>query len=152
MEKLISKNYYLNQSARDGFRSYVQSYASYSLKKIFSVHDLDLAKVAKAFGFSTPPAVNLPVGGLKEPKLKHGEEMNVEGVNGNTEEEGEEDGEETRERQVPNKRRALEKRKEMMGEKNFAKEVYRKKSLTGDQVQWSRWFYLLFLLYNYCSL
>ena len=59
LEKLITKNYYLHQSARDGYRAYIQSYASYSLKKIFNVHDLDLAKVAKAFGFSVPPAVNV---------------------------------------------------------------------------------------------
>lgn len=32
------------------------------------MHDLDLAKVAKAFGFSVPPAVTLPVGGLRGDK------------------------------------------------------------------------------------
>lgn len=26
------------------------------------MHDLDLAKVAKAYGFSVPPAVNIPIG------------------------------------------------------------------------------------------
>lgn len=63
LEKLISKNYYLHQSAKDGYRAYIQSYASYSLKKIFNVHELDLKKVGKAFGFPTPPAVSLPVRG-----------------------------------------------------------------------------------------
>ncbi|KAK0521824.1 ATP-dependent RNA helicase [Tilletia horrida] len=62
LEKLISKNYYLHQSARDGFRSYLQAYASYSLKRIFDVHALDLVKVGRAFGFSVPPKVNLSVG------------------------------------------------------------------------------------------
>ncbi|KAK0568132.1 ATP-dependent RNA helicase [Tilletia horrida] len=62
LEKLISKNYYLHQSAKDGFRSYLQAYASYSLKRIFNVHELDLVKVGKAFGFSVPPKVNLSVG------------------------------------------------------------------------------------------
>ncbi|CAO3670676.1 unnamed protein product [Umbelopsis vinacea] len=62
LEKLIEKNYYLNKSARDGYRSYLQAYASYSLKKIFNVNDLDLAKVAKAFGFSVPPKVNITIG------------------------------------------------------------------------------------------
>jgi ATP-dependent RNA helicase DDX18/HAS1 len=65
LEKLITKNYYLHQSAKDGYRAYIQSYASYSLKKIFNVHDLDLAKVAKSFGFLTPPAVNIPVRGTE---------------------------------------------------------------------------------------
>ncbi|KAI8868288.1 DEAD-domain-containing protein [Ramicandelaber brevisporus] len=62
LEKLVEKNYYLNQSARDGFRSYLMAYASYSLKSIFSVNQLDLAKVAKAFGFAVPPKVNLTIG------------------------------------------------------------------------------------------
>ncbi|KAG2180200.1 hypothetical protein INT43_003989 [Umbelopsis isabellina] len=62
LERLIEKNYYLNKSARDGYRSYLQAYASYSLKKIFNVNDLDLAKVAKAFGFTVPPKVNINIG------------------------------------------------------------------------------------------
>ncbi|SPO28931.1 probable HAS1 - helicase associated with Set1p [Ustilago trichophora] len=66
LEKLISKNYYLHQSARDGYRSYLQAYGSYSLKRIFDIHKLDLAKVAKAYGFSVPPKVNITIGtGLK---------------------------------------------------------------------------------------
>ena len=47
----------------DGYRSYLQAYASYSLKKIFDVNALDLAKVGKAFGFAVPPRVNVTVGG-----------------------------------------------------------------------------------------
>jgi ATP-dependent RNA helicase DDX18/HAS1 len=66
LEKLIEKNYYLNKSGRDGYRSYLQAYASHSLKGIFDVGALDLQKVAKAFGFSVPPSVNLTIGtGLK---------------------------------------------------------------------------------------
>ncbi|KDN39400.1 DEAD-domain-containing protein [Tilletiaria anomala UBC 951] len=66
LEKLIGKNYYLHQSARDGYRSYLQAYGSYSLKRIFDVHALDLAKVGRAFGFAVPPKVNLSIGaGLK---------------------------------------------------------------------------------------
>lgn len=61
LEKLIEKNFYLNQSARDAFRSYLQAYATYHLKKIFDVDSLDLAKVAKSFGFSVPPKVNLAI-------------------------------------------------------------------------------------------
>ncbi|SJX64479.1 probable HAS1-helicase associated with Set1p [Sporisorium reilianum f. sp. reilianum] len=66
LEKLINKNYYLHQSARDGYRSYLQAYGSYSLKRIFDIHKLDLAKVAKAYGFAVPPKVNITIGtGLK---------------------------------------------------------------------------------------
>jgi hypothetical protein len=64
LEKLIAKNYYLHQSARDGFRSYLQAYASYSLKKIFDVNALDLQKVGKAFGFPIPPKVCLALSSL----------------------------------------------------------------------------------------
>lgn len=65
LEKLIEKNYYLNQSARDAFRSYLQAYATYHLKHIFDVDSLDLTKVAKAFGFKVPPKVNLAISSSK---------------------------------------------------------------------------------------
>lgn len=69
LEKLISKNYYLHQSAKEGYRSYIQAYGSYSLKRIYDIHALDLAKVAKAFGFAVPPKVNVTIGtGLKARK------------------------------------------------------------------------------------
>ncbi|CAG8463877.1 2825_t:CDS:2 [Paraglomus occultum] len=62
LEALISKNYYLYQSARDGFRSYLTAYASYSLKSIFNLNNLDLQKVGKSFGFSVPPKVDINMG------------------------------------------------------------------------------------------
>lgn len=81
LEKLISQNYYLNkvrhynsrvvlpcanailsQSAKDGYRSYLQAYASHSLRSIFDVHKLDLVKVARSFGFQTPPRVDITLG------------------------------------------------------------------------------------------
>eukprot|EP00835_Amoeboradix_gromovi_P001893 NODE_97_length_21155_cov_0.234850.p3 type:complete len:509 gc:universal NODE_97_length_21155_cov_0.234850:8815-10341(+) len=65
LETLINKNYYLNKSAKEGFRSFVQAYASHSLKDIFDVHELDLAAVAKSFGFDSPPSVNLQYQSLK---------------------------------------------------------------------------------------
>ncbi|KXN72909.1 DEAD-domain-containing protein [Conidiobolus coronatus NRRL 28638] len=70
LEKLIEKNYYLNQSAKNGFRSYLQSYASYALKKIFDVNELDLKKVAKAYGFPIPPKVNISIGAKEEEELE----------------------------------------------------------------------------------
>lgn len=63
LEKLISSNYYLHQSALEGYRSYLQAYASYSLKRIFDVHSIDLAAVGRAFGFKVPPKVNIGIGG-----------------------------------------------------------------------------------------
>lgn len=81
LEKLISQNYYLNkvrhykslivlqcaneilsQSAKDGYRSYLQAYASHSLRSVFDVHKLDLVKVAKSFGFQTPPRIDITLG------------------------------------------------------------------------------------------
>ncbi|AEO71915.1 uncharacterized protein THITE_2124801 [Thermothielavioides terrestris NRRL 8126] len=59
LEKLIGTNYYLNQSAKDGYRSYLHAYASHSLRSVFDIHKLDLVKVAKSFGFATPPRVDI---------------------------------------------------------------------------------------------
>jgi ATP-dependent RNA helicase DDX18/HAS1 len=62
LEKLIGQNYYLNKSAKDGYRSYLQAYASHSLRSVFDVNKLDLIKVAKGFGFTTPPRVDISLG------------------------------------------------------------------------------------------
>ena len=47
LERLVEKNYYLHKSARDGYRSYLLSYASHSHKQIFDVHTLDLQATSK---------------------------------------------------------------------------------------------------------
>lgn len=80
LEKLIGQNYYLNkvslslpsnkpkyyinskQSAKDGYRAYLQAYASHSLRSVFDVNKLDLVKVAKGFGFPTPPRIDIQLG------------------------------------------------------------------------------------------
>jgi ATP-dependent RNA helicase DDX18/HAS1 len=59
LERLIEKNYYLHQSAKEGYRSYLQSYASHSLKNIFDINLLDLTSVAGSFGFKVAPNVNI---------------------------------------------------------------------------------------------
>jgi len=59
MNMLIEKNFYLNKSARDAYRSYLLSYASHQHKDIFKVLELDLQGVGKAFGFTVPPRVDL---------------------------------------------------------------------------------------------
>ncbi|XP_060648401.1 probable ATP-dependent RNA helicase pitchoune [Drosophila nasuta] len=65
LEKLISKNYFLNQSAKEAFKSYVRAYDSHQLKQIFNVNTLDLQAVSKSFGFLVPPVVDLKVGAAK---------------------------------------------------------------------------------------
>ncbi|KAL6946807.1 ATP-dependent RNA helicase [Hanseniaspora vineae] len=61
LEKLIKNNYYLHQTAKDGYRSYLQAYASHSLKTVYQIDKLDLIKVAKSYGFSVPPKVNITI-------------------------------------------------------------------------------------------
>lgn len=49
------------------------AYASHSLRSIFDVHKLDLIKVAKSFGFSTPPRVDITLGAsMSRDKKKEG--------------------------------------------------------------------------------
>jgi ATP-dependent RNA helicase DDX18/HAS1 len=88
LEKLISKNYYLHQSAKDGYRSYLQAYASYSLKAIFDINKLDLAKVGKSFGFAIPPKVNISIG----TSLKSGKKARKAGEDSDDSDEGGEEG------------------------------------------------------------
>jgi ATP-dependent RNA helicase DDX18/HAS1 len=52
----------LNSSAKNGYKSYIQAYASHSLRTIFDVNKLDLVKLARSFGFSAPPRVDLVLG------------------------------------------------------------------------------------------
>ncbi|GJN88231.1 hypothetical protein Rhopal_001196-T1 [Rhodotorula paludigena] len=150
LEKLISKNYYLHQSARDGFRAYIQAYASYSLKTIFDVTQLDLAKVARAFGFSTPPSVNINVGrsakGGKKRKDHAGRGSDDEDDGSDDESEDEEETE--RQRRAKMARRGGQgyqnKRREVEGGKRQGKDFYRadggreKLKQGGGGTQWSR--------------
>lgn len=62
LEKLISKNYFLNQSAKEAFKAYVRAYDSHQLKTIFDINTLDLQAVSKSFGFLGPPVVDLKIG------------------------------------------------------------------------------------------
>ena len=110
LEKLISKNYYLHQSARDGYRSYLQAYGSHSLKRIFDIHALDLAKVGRAFGFTVPPKVNLSIGvGLKSGGGANGKRKEVDADEDGDDDDARgagavdegEDGEEARRAKVP---------------------------------------------------
>lgn len=149
MEKLLQKNYYLHRSAQDGYRSYLQAYASYSLKKIFDVNKLDLVKVGKAFGFNVPPRVNITVGSAGgDSNAKH-----AKGKKRRRDEVEQEDAEmedlevaEEKTRPRGKERGSKERRVEQLGHKKVVKEAYKiakekqrqhqKASLSGQQ--WSR--------------
>ncbi|KAG5719317.1 ATP-dependent RNA helicase HAS1 [Termitomyces sp. T112] len=140
LERLLQKNYFLHQSARDGYRSYLQSYASYSLKKIFDVNKLDLAKVGKAFGFAVPPRVNVNLGTGKSSttrtkKRTRPDESSEEEELEATVEEDEEGAADIRKDERVSKQRRIE----TQGRKMVDKEKYRQKE--GGQLrsgQWSR--------------
>jgi ATP-dependent RNA helicase DDX18/HAS1 len=72
LEKLVEKNYYLNRSAKDAYRSYLLAYASHSLKHIFNVTAVDLVGVARGFGFTIPPKVNLNISATSHDDRKRG--------------------------------------------------------------------------------
>lgn len=148
----MKNNYFLHQSARDGFRSYLQSYASYSLKKIFDVNALDLAKVGKAFGFSVPPRVNVNLGtgksvttssksGRKRPRDDE-EDVEVDEVLEEMEVGGGADEEEEGRNDKPARGQGKQRRVEVHGQKQVDKEVYRKekdrRKITSGGGQWSR--------------
>ncbi|KAL0950871.1 hypothetical protein HGRIS_007630 [Hohenbuehelia grisea] len=149
LEKLLQKNYFLHQSAKDGYRSYLQSYASYSLKKIFDVNALDLTKVGKAFGFSVPPRVNINIGpgegtstsnkGKKRSREEDAEEETVELIETAEPDDDDADAEvDTTTRGQP-KRMSQQRRIETLGRKKVKKEVYKKtKDRQKQSGQWSR--------------
>ncbi|CCM02189.1 uncharacterized protein FIBRA_04268 [Fibroporia radiculosa] len=156
LEKLLQKNYFLHQSARDGYRSYLQAYASYSLKKIFDVNQLDLAKVGKSFGFSVPPRVNVNIGGGQGGAGRTGtkrrreendeedeewEEIDAVDKDASENEANAEGGEDEQPRWQ--RRNGKERRKETLGRRKVEKEVYKqgleRKKLKGPgNAQWSR--------------
>lgn len=60
------------QSAKDAYRSYLQAYASHSLRSVFDVNKLDLVKVARSFGFPNPPRVDIQLGASMARDKKQG--------------------------------------------------------------------------------
>jgi len=61
LEKLISKNYFLNISAKEAYKAYVRAYESHSLKQIYDVQSLCLKAVGLSFGFVVPPHIDIGV-------------------------------------------------------------------------------------------
>merc|ERR1712013_912580 len=74
LEKLISKNYFLNISAKEAYKAYVRAFESHSLKHIYDVHNLCLKSVGNSFGFVVPPHIDIGVSGSKKarPRNKEG--------------------------------------------------------------------------------
>jgi ATP-dependent RNA helicase DDX18/HAS1 len=138
LEKLLQKNYFLHQSAKDGFRAYLQSYASYSLKKIFDVDKLDLAKVGKAFGFAVPPRVNISIGGGKGGTGRSGVKRKREDED--DDEGSEEDADvaaDVSRRTAVSRGSERARRIERLGKRKVEREVYRK-GKGGRKANWSR--------------
>lgn len=80
LEKMVESNFYLYNGARAAYRSYVHAYNAHQLKNIFDVHSLDLVKIAKSFGFSGPPKVDLKLEGRAarlERAKKHGKKIHI---------------------------------------------------------------------------
>jgi len=73
LEKLISKNYYLNLSAKEAYKAYVRAYESHSLKHIYNVQNLCLKSVGNSFGFVVPPHIDIGVAPSKKfkPRKQH---------------------------------------------------------------------------------
>jgi ATP-dependent RNA helicase DDX18/HAS1 len=76
LQSLIEKNYYLNRAAREAYRSYLLAYASHSQREIFNVHELDLQAVGLAFGFTTPPRVDLAFSARGDKRTSNAKKMN----------------------------------------------------------------------------
>ncbi|KAJ2938994.1 hypothetical protein O0L34_g18972 [Tuta absoluta] len=72
LEKLISRNYFLNQSAKEAMKSYLRAYDSHHLKTIFDIDTIDMGKVAKSFGFIVPPAIELKMEKKAPPSKRKG--------------------------------------------------------------------------------
>jgi ATP-dependent RNA helicase DDX18/HAS1 len=70
LERLLQQNYHLHQTAKEGYRSYLHYYASHGLRSVFDIHKLDLAKVAKSFGFAVPPRVDINIASRMQSKDK----------------------------------------------------------------------------------
>jgi len=61
VESVVAKNYYLLTSAKQAYRAYLLSYATHALKDTYDVFQLDLLAVAKGFGFTDVPKIDLQV-------------------------------------------------------------------------------------------
>lgn len=89
LENLITQNYFLNMSGREAFKSFIRSYDAHQLKTIFSLRSLDLKTVAKSFGFTTPPGIDLKMSHkFKKPERRPGNRGYGYHLNMNKEDDG----------------------------------------------------------------
>ncbi|CAG9787195.1 unnamed protein product [Diatraea saccharalis] len=70
LETILSRNYYLRQLAKEAFISYLRAYDSHHLKNIFKIDSLDIASVAKSFGFAVPPVLDWKLAPKGPPKKR----------------------------------------------------------------------------------
>jgi ATP-dependent RNA helicase DDX18/HAS1 len=74
LEKLVQNNHHLYSSSVDAYRSFLHSYVAHTLKDVYDINNLDLAKLCKSFGLTSPPFVNLNIGfmtaSMKRKKVK----------------------------------------------------------------------------------
>lgn len=75
LEKLVSKNYFLNLSAKEAYKAYVRAYESHSLKHIYDVQNMDLRAVGQSFGFVVPPHIDIGVAPSNKARPRKREDM-----------------------------------------------------------------------------
>merc|ERR1712047_30006 len=79
LEKLISKNYFLNISAKEAYKAYVRAYESHSLKQIYDVQSLCLKAVGQSFGFVVPPHIDIGVAASFKARPRNKDKMGGKG-------------------------------------------------------------------------
>ena len=57
LRELVEQSYDLNRAGFYAYGSYINYYRANMLKKIFRTDQVDVTKLAKSFGFVTPPRV-----------------------------------------------------------------------------------------------
>jgi ATP-dependent RNA helicase DDX18/HAS1 len=63
LERVVASNYYIQKSAKEAYKSYLRAYASQPDKDVFDVASLDLPAVARSFGLTELPQVDLFISG-----------------------------------------------------------------------------------------
>ncbi|KAH9386007.1 ATP-dependent RNA helicase DDX18/HAS1 [Nematocida major] len=59
--KTVSENHYLEKGAKEALRGYLQAYSGHKLKKVFDASQIELNKIAKSFGLSKMPKIDLTI-------------------------------------------------------------------------------------------
>ncbi|KAI5191583.1 ATP-dependent RNA helicase DDX18/HAS1 [Nematocida sp. AWRm77] len=59
--KTVSRNYYLEKSAKDALKAYLQAYAGHKLKTVFNASKIELNKISKSFGLPSMPDIDITI-------------------------------------------------------------------------------------------